>query len=122
MADFDAHSLSEQAVLLGLMTRDQVREAMEDADDGSLEAMTRSLLRKGFLTSWQLDRLIKGDLTGFFFGGCKVLFHIAEGTFARVYRGLKDRDRPAGRRQGPPPRFITDPAPSSDSTRRPRPG
>ncbi len=45
------------------------------------------LLRKGALTSWQIDRLKKGDPTGFFFGESKVLFHLAEGTFARVYRG-----------------------------------
>ena len=46
------------------------------------------LLRKGLLTSWQLERVRKGENTGFFYGGCKVLFHLAEGTFARVYRGL----------------------------------
>jgi CheY-like chemotaxis protein/tRNA A-37 threonylcarbamoyl transferase component Bud32 len=89
MAELDAHALAEQAVLIGLMTRDDVREAMEDAEDGSPEAITRSMLRKGYLTSWQLDRLLKGDPSGFFMGGCKILFHIAEGTFARVYRGRK---------------------------------
>ena len=46
------------------------------------------LLRKGSLTSWQIDRLKKGDPSGFFFGDAKVLFHLAEGTFARVYRGV----------------------------------
>ena len=35
------------------------------------------------------DHLKKGDNAGFFFGGCKVLFHLAEGTFARVYRGMR---------------------------------
>ena len=45
------------------------------------------LLRKGALTSWQIDRLKKGDPSGFFYGDSKVLFHLAEGTFARVYRG-----------------------------------
>src|SRR6185312_11964231 len=38
------------------------------------------------LTSWQVDRLRKGDPSGFFYGEAKVLFHLAEGTFARVYR------------------------------------
>ncbi len=45
------------------------------------------LLRKGALTSWQIDRLKKGDVSGFFYSDSKVLFHLAEGTFARVYRG-----------------------------------
>jgi serine/threonine protein kinase len=44
------------------------------------------LTRKGYLTSWQIERLKKGDPAGFFYGEAKVLFHLAEGTFARVYR------------------------------------
>ncbi len=51
--------------------------------------MARVLLRRDILTAWQVERLKKGDLTGFDYGGCKVLFHIAEGTFARVYRGRR---------------------------------
>jgi eukaryotic-like serine/threonine-protein kinase len=89
MADFDAESLAEQVVLIGLLTRAQVRDAKEEADDGSADALKKSFLRKQLLTSWQLERLMKGDVSGFFYGGCKVLFHIAEGTFARVYRGAK---------------------------------
>jgi len=89
MIDIDAGTLADQAVMIGLLTREQVREAFDGAEDGSLEAVTRSMLRKQMLTSWQLDRLKKGDLDGFFLGGCKVLFHLAEGTFARVYRGIR---------------------------------
>jgi tRNA A-37 threonylcarbamoyl transferase component Bud32/CheY-like chemotaxis protein len=87
MSEFDAETLAGQAVMIGLLTRSQVKEAKQSAEDGSVEALTRAMLRKGMLTSWQRDKLIKGDLAGFFFGNNKVLFHIAEGTFARVYRG-----------------------------------
>jgi serine/threonine protein kinase len=73
--------------MLGLINRDQANAAKSDAEDGTPDALIRSLLRKGLLTSWQIDRLQKGDPSGFFYGGFKVLFHIAEGTFARVYRG-----------------------------------
>lgn len=89
MAEFDAETFSEQTVLIGLLTREQVRLAMNEAEDGTLDALTRTLVRKGFLTGWQVDKLKKGEVSGFFFGGNKVLFHIAEGTFARVYRGVK---------------------------------
>src|SRR3712207_572869 len=110
MADFDAESLAEHAVLLGLVTREQMREAKNDAEDGSLEALIRALLRKQLLTSWQIDRLQKGESSGYFFGGCRVLFHIAEGTFARVYRGRRlDGDQSVAikvLRQ----RFVSDPA------------
>ena len=73
--------------LIGLISREQYREARAEAEDGSGEALIRVLMRKGWLTSWQLERLKKGDPSSFFFGNYRALFHLAEGTFARVYRG-----------------------------------
>ncbi len=87
MADIDAEMLVDQVMMLGLISREQLHVARTDAEDGSPDAVLRMLLRKGSLTSWQIDRLKKGDPSGFFFGDSKVLFHLAEGTFARVYRG-----------------------------------
>jgi tRNA A-37 threonylcarbamoyl transferase component Bud32/CheY-like chemotaxis protein len=81
--------LLDHAVLLGLINRFQAREIQAEAEDREIDSVSRVLLRKGLLTSWQLERVKKGDNTGFFYGGCKVLFHLAEGTFARVYRGMK---------------------------------
>jgi len=89
MSELDAATLANQVVLLGLATQDQAYEAMDAAEDGSFDALANSLLRKGTMTRWQVDKFRKGDLTGFFYGGCKVLFHLAEGTFARVYRGVR---------------------------------
>jgi eukaryotic-like serine/threonine-protein kinase len=89
MTEIDAPTFLEQATLIGLITRDQASQAQVDAVDGSVEAVARVLLRRDILTAWQVERLKKGDPTGFLYGGCKVLFHIAEGTFARVYRGRK---------------------------------
>ena len=87
MAELDAEMMVDQVTMLGLVSREQLHEATADAEDGSPDAVLRMLLRKGALTSWQIDRLKKGDPSGFFFGDAKVLFHLAEGTFARVYRG-----------------------------------
>ncbi|AGA30089.1 protein kinase domain-containing protein [Singulisphaera acidiphila] len=89
MPDYDAETLAEQALMIGLVDKDQAMQARFEAEDGSPESLLRVLLRKGLLTSWQVERLQKGDPSGFFYGGCKVLFHIAEGTFARVYRGQR---------------------------------
>src|SRR5690349_11046090 len=86
MLELDAESLVDQATMLGLVSRQQLHEATADAEDGSSDTALRMLLRKGLLTSWQVDRLKKGDPSGFFYGEAKVLFHLAEGTFARVYR------------------------------------
>jgi serine/threonine protein kinase len=81
--------LLDHAVLLGLINRFQAREVQAEAEDREIDSVSRVLTRKGLLTSWQLERVKKGDNSGFFYGGCKVLFHLAEGTFARVYRGMK---------------------------------
>lgn len=89
MAPIDAASLLDYATLLRLIDREQAREARSEAEDTGLDTICRVLLRKGMLTSWQLERVKKGDSTGFTFGDCKVLFHLAEGTFARVYRGVR---------------------------------
>jgi eukaryotic-like serine/threonine-protein kinase len=87
MPDLDAEMLVDQVMMLGLVSREQLREATAEADDASPDTVLRMLLRKGAITSWQVERLKKGDPSGFFFGDSKVLFHLAEGTFARVYRG-----------------------------------
>jgi eukaryotic-like serine/threonine-protein kinase len=87
MAEVDAEMMVDQVTMLGLISREQLHDARADAESGSPDAVLRMLVRKGSITSWQLDRLKKGDPSGFFFGDSKVLFHLAEGTFARVYRG-----------------------------------
>jgi tRNA A-37 threonylcarbamoyl transferase component Bud32/CheY-like chemotaxis protein len=87
MLEIDSEMLVDQVKMLGLVSREQLHEATLGAEDVSPDAVLRMLLRKGALTSWQIDRLKKGDPSGFFFGDAKVLFHLAEGTFARVYRG-----------------------------------
>jgi serine/threonine protein kinase len=87
MPDLDAEMLVDQAVMIGLVSREQLREARAEVEDATPDSALRMLLRKGALTSWQIDRLKKGDPSGFFYGDAKALFHLAEGTFARVYRG-----------------------------------
>ncbi len=87
MPELDADMIVDQVTMIGLVTREQLRDATADAEDGSPDAVLRMLLRKGLITSWQVNRLKKGDPSGFFYGDSKVLFHLAEGTFARVYRG-----------------------------------
>ncbi|AMV37930.1 serine/threonine protein kinase [Planctomyces sp. SH-PL62] len=87
MPELDAETLVGQLPLIGLLSRDQFFEAKAEAEDGSPEAVLRACLRKGWITSWQVERLKKGDASHFFFGPYRALFHLAEGTFARVYRG-----------------------------------
>jgi serine/threonine-protein kinase len=57
----------------------------------TLEAVTGLLLRKELLTNNQLERLLKGEKGGYFYGEYKVLYLVGTGTFARVYRAVHGR-------------------------------
>lgn len=54
----------------------------------TLDDLTGLLLRKELLTNYQLDRLLKGERGGYFYGKYKVLYLVGHGTFARVYRAV----------------------------------
>lgn len=56
-----------------------------------LDVVTGMLLRKELLTNYQLERLLKGEKGGYFYGEYKVLYLVGTGTFARVYRAVNIR-------------------------------
>ena len=57
MPEIDAEMMVDQVRMLGLVSQDQLREATADAEDAAPDTILRHLLRKGALTSWQIDRL-----------------------------------------------------------------
>jgi len=57
----------------------------------TLEQVTGLLLRKELLTNYQLDRLLKGEKGGYFYGEYRVLYLVGTGTFARVYRAVHSK-------------------------------
>ena len=54
----------------------------------SATELQRALVRRGLLTNYQVDKLIKGDRAGFFYGDYMVLYLVGSGSFARVYRAV----------------------------------
>ncbi|TWT90732.1 Serine/threonine-protein kinase StkP [Pseudobythopirellula maris] len=52
----------------------------------SLGDFTQALLRKDYLTNYQIDRLTRGLRDGYYYGDYKVLYCVGAGTFARVFR------------------------------------
>jgi len=90
MPEITAEQLSQRMQDAGLLDSRQVESLW--AELGTREVpysdFSSLLLRKELVTNYQLDRLIKGEKGGYFYGGYKVLYLVGTGTFARVYRAV----------------------------------
>lgn len=84
-----AESIAQRAFDLGLLHERQLQEIWASFGSRSVETddFLQFLVGHEFLTNYQVERLIKGERTGFFFGDYRVLYLVGTGTFARVYRG-----------------------------------
>lgn len=83
-------ALGERAVRLGLITDLQLREVLASfgTTPPTLDSFLQGLVRRDLVTNYLVDRLLKGETTGFFFGDYKVLYLVGTGTFARVFRAV----------------------------------
>ena len=82
-----AEMLLQRALDFELLTERQVQELRSAfgfrVDDA--EEVKKQFLRAGYMTNYQIDRLSKGEKSGFFFGPYKALYVVGAGTFARVF-------------------------------------
>jgi len=85
-----AESIAQRAFDLGLLTETQLQEVWGalGSRSAALDDLVHLLVRRELMTNYQLERLLKGDKTGFFFGNYKALYLVGTGTFARVYRAV----------------------------------
>jgi eukaryotic-like serine/threonine-protein kinase len=85
-----ADDLLQLAVELDLVAETAAEEALREAGGGSADtaAFGQALVRRELLTGYQLERLLRGETTGYFFGRAKILYQIGAGSFARVYRAI----------------------------------
>lgn len=90
MVDFTPAQLSQRIVELGLLEQIEIEQAWSEVGslEGSCDDLIRVLQRKELLTNLQVDRIFKGERTGYFYGQWKILYLIGAGTFARVYRSI----------------------------------
>src|SRR5690349_7051317 len=88
MATPDAATVAQLAQRVGLVTEAQLADVWEEIGGKSAEAMKLCLAleRKGALTPFQTQKLLKGDADGYFLGGYRILYKIASGSFGRVFR------------------------------------
>jgi len=90
MAQPSAEQLAQKTLDLGLLDDWQLRDvwATLGSRNVSPDDLLQLLLRREILTNYQVERLLKGGNTGFFFGDYKVLYLVGAGSFARVYRAV----------------------------------
>jgi serine/threonine-protein kinase len=80
----------ERARDLGLLDERQMREVWASFATHRipLDDLLQMMVRREFLTNYQIERLMRGDSHGFFFGDYKVQYLVGSGSFARVYRSV----------------------------------
>ena len=90
MQEFTPNTLSQRLVELGIVEPIQVEQAWSEvgSSEGTCEELIRILLRNELVTNFQIDRVLKHERLGYFYGHYKVLYLIGVGTFARVYRAV----------------------------------
>lgn len=89
MPDWTAEKLAQRIFDVGLLDNLQIESAWSElgSRDVSLDEYITYMLRKQHLTNLQVDRLLKNERFGYFYGKYKLLYLVGAGSFARVYRG-----------------------------------
>ena len=75
---------------LELVPAAALNEVFADAGGHAIDAAAfgQALVRRELVTGFQLERLLRGERGGYFFGRAKILYQIGAGSFARVYRAI----------------------------------
>jgi len=85
-ADEFAHLLEQ----LDLVHAAQLESVWRDLGGHNVPvaAFGNACVRRELLTGFQLDRLLRGESNGLFYGRAKVLYQVGAGSFSRVYRAI----------------------------------
>ncbi len=88
--ELTAEQLAQRTVDLNLLDERQRQEAWAELGRRNVSAdeFAQHLMRRELLTNFQLERILRGERAGFFYGDYKVLYLVAAGSFARVYRAV----------------------------------
>jgi len=92
MKPVTADDLHQVVADLGLAPSGPLHDCFREfsASDGDNDAagFGQALLRRELLTGYQLDKLLRGESRGLFFGAAKILYQVGAGSFARVFRAI----------------------------------
>jgi eukaryotic-like serine/threonine-protein kinase len=90
MAHVSAEQIGQRAVDLGLLTQQQLFEVQSSFGGANIgvQDLMQNLVRREYLTNYQVERLLKAEKGGFFYDRYKILYLVGTGTFSRVYRAV----------------------------------
>ena len=91
MGELTAEQIAQRTMDLNLLDDRQLTGVWGDFGRRNVTAdeFLQALVRRELLTNYQVERLVKGDRSGYFYGPYKVLYRVATGSFARVYRAVE---------------------------------
>ena len=89
MTESSAQEEARKLVELGLLKPGEASDALDMIGNGSGKELITLLERRQILTPFQIQKLEAGETTGYFVGRFKILYLIAAGSFARVYRAIE---------------------------------
>ena len=86
----NAEELLQLAMDAELLTDRQFQEvwAAVGSRMAPLDQVKTHLVRGELLTNFQIERLMKGERSGYYYGPYKVLYYVGAGNFARVFRAV----------------------------------
>ena len=92
MKPLTADDLLQRVADLGLAPRPALDAVLREhnATGGRADAagFGQTLVRRELLTSFQLDKLLRGETRGLLYGQAQILYQVGAGSFARVYRAI----------------------------------
>ncbi|HEX3998146.1 MAG TPA: protein kinase [Pirellulales bacterium] len=88
MAELSAEQIAQRAFDLDLIDQRSLQAVLAETRNLEPAEFQQLLMRRELLTAFQLERLLRGERSGFFYGKYKVLYQVGAGTFARVHRAV----------------------------------
>ena len=90
MPELSSERFAQRTQEVGLLDERQIEAIWSELGTRSATILEFQsvALRREWLTNYQIEKLNRGDRSGFFYGDYRTLYLVGAGTFARVYRAV----------------------------------